>query len=170
MWKSSYFCDYELSDLSDLYALLYPNHSNLHIPRKHLLFSDLKVLGEHFTSNRSRSQRSSAVMAYWGDALSVKVGLIDYFLLHTVKNSDNRENENIFAKVKWYQDHLRAQHYYSPTHIVCTLFEHDNKYSFIPVSRLLCRCAVSPRLSLSFDYGQDYAIAVSPYFLTNAQL
>ena len=41
-------------------------------------------------------------------------------------------------------------------------------YTYLPASRLLCRCAVSPKLFLEFDYGQDYVYVVTPCLLANA--
>ena len=107
-----YFCDSDLDNLSGTYSTLYPNNTFTHIHRKHLLFNDLKVLGEQFTSKKSRSQRSSAIMAYWGEpALNtnnicpLKVGLVEYFFIHTLCSNNGTENEHLFAKVKWHQDH-----------------------------------------------------------------
>ena len=174
-----YFGECDLSNLSDTYGILYPDCTIPHIPRKHLLFYDLKVLGEHFTSKKSHSQKSCAIMAYWGEQSHfLKVGLVEYFFVHTIVSPRDSSSlveastqiEHIFAKVKWYQDHFRPLHYHYPIHLVCTLFEPENKYSFIPVSRVLCRCALSPKVSLTFDYGQDDAIVTSPYFLTHANL
>ena len=175
-----YFCDSDLENLTGTYSIIYPSHNIPHIPRKHLLFSNLKVLGEHFLSNISHSQRSSAIMAYWGDSPNtqvhvypLKVGLVEYFFVHTCRmrlSDGTSEVEHLFAKVRWYQDHFRPFHLYYPLRLVCALFESENKHSFIPVSRFLCRCAVSPKVSFTFDYGTDYAVVVSPYFLANANL
>ena len=170
-----YFCDSDLDNLSGTYSNLYPNNTFPHIHRKHLLFNDLKVLGEQFTSEKSRPQRSSAIMAYWGEpALNtnnicpLKVGLVEYFFIHTLCSNNGTENEHLFATVKWHQDHFRPLYLYPPIRLVYTLFESESKYSFIPISRFLCRSDLSPKLSFSFDYGQDYAIVVSPYFLAHA--
>lgn len=134
------------------------------------------MLSEHFISVRSLSQRSPVVMAYWGSPsptnhmYPVKIGLVEYYFLHSFSLSDSRkETKHLLAKVKWYQDHFRPFHFYFPIHLVCTLFEPENKYSFIPVSRFLCR-SVSPKLSLKFDYGNDYALVVSPYLIIHANI
>ena len=93
----------------------------------------------------------------------MKVGLVEY---HSLLSDSNKETKHLLAKVKWYQDHFRPFHFHFPLRLVFTLFEPENKYSFIPVSRFLCRCAISPKLK--FDYGNDYAFVVSPYLITHA--
>lgn len=166
-----YFCDSDLDNLSGTYSILYPNNTFPHIHCKHLLFNDLKVLGEQFSSEKSRSQRSSAIMAYWGEpALNtnicpLKVGLVEYFFIHTLCSNNGTENEHLFAKVKWHQDHFRPLYLYPPIRLDYILFESESKYSFILISRFLRRAALSPKVSFSFVYGQDYA---SPYFLAHA--
>ena len=99
-------CECDLSNLSDTYGILYPDCTIPHIPRKHLLFYDLKVLGEHFTSKKSHSQKLCAVMVYWGEQSHfLKVGLVECLFVHTDSSSlveANTEIEHIFARVKWY--------------------------------------------------------------------
>ena len=74
----------QLCEGKSRYSLFYPDFILLYIPRRHLVFHDLQVVGEHFLSSRSRSQRSVAVMAYWGESTGseckLKVGTIDYKL------------------------------------------------------------------------------------------
>ena len=83
-----YFYESDLANLSDTHNFLYANHTLQHIPRKHLLFNDLKVLGEHYLSIKSQSQRSVAIMAYWGSPATdtnlcpLKVGLVENFFIH----------------------------------------------------------------------------------------
>ena len=47
---------FDLANLTDTYNFLYPNLTFPHIPRKHLLFNDLKILGEHYLSNPTDRQ------------------------------------------------------------------------------------------------------------------
>lgn len=166
-------------NLNDMYSILYPNHTITHVPRKHFVFSTLRMLGEHFLSINSHSQRSPAIMAYWGcpppnsptGIRPLKIGIVDYFFIHTAVFPNSTEKKtHLFAEVKWFQEHIRPFHFHQPLRLVCTLFEPENKHSFIPVSRLLCRCAITPKLSLAFDYGVDNAIVVCPYFIAHANL
>ncbi|SMN02100.1 hypothetical protein SPONN_442 [uncultured Candidatus Thioglobus sp.] len=176
-----YFTDTELEALKNTYSLLYPDSTIPFVPRKHTIFYDVEVLGEHFLSRRSRSERSAVVMAYWNDKRStrtanpVKAGVVEYFFMHTIAlNSDTldetavkrKEVEHIFARVKLYSEHPRPSHLPYPLRLVSTMsFESD---SYIPVSRLLCRSAISSTTSFVFDYGEDNAFVVCPHFLANA--
>lgn len=169
-----YFSDFEVKHLEAAYSLLYPSSTFSYIPKKHIIFYDLKVFGEHFLSSRSRSARSSVVMAYWGEiGHSIKVGSIDYFFLHTItfnsdKESSGEKQENLFAKVKWYSDHFQPRYLPHPLYLVSTVPCIENCFSYIPVSRILCRCGISPETTFNFDYGNDTAFVICPYFLRNA--
>ena len=83
-----YLCDSDVN-LKDMYSILYPNHTITHVPQKHFVFSNLRVLGEHFLS--INSQRSPAIMACWGcpppnsptGIRFLKIGIVEYFIIHT---------------------------------------------------------------------------------------
>ena len=85
-----YFCGSDIESLTQMY-IIFPELSISHVTRKHLLFSDLQVLSEHFISIRSRSQSSPAIMAYWGNPSSrthvhpVKVGLVEYYFFNQLQ-------------------------------------------------------------------------------------
>ena len=79
-------------------------------------FSQLVVFGQQFTSLKSRSHKSTAIMAIWpgvtGNILDrnctsedIRVGLIEYFVSHTPTINDTSDQIHILAKIKWYQDH-----------------------------------------------------------------
>ena len=126
-------------------------------------------------------------MAYWSEVSrtgrTINVGTVDYFLVHTIalcscsSTTDicqppcpKRKVEHLFALVSWYSNHLQPLHLPYPLRLFSTGFCADSRYSFTPVSRLLFRFAISPNVSFTFDYGEDFALVVSPYFLTNAGL
>ena len=136
-----YFDDHEVADLKATYGLLYPDDYIPHIPKLNFTFTDLEVLGNHFTSSKSRSQQSKAVMAKWGETmsgnseLSVKVGIVEHFFSHTValcncsesitteqaghhQCSKRRKVEHLFAKVTWFTDHTRPYHFPFPLYLV----------------------------------------------------
>jgi len=76
-----------VADLEATDRLLYPDDYIQHIPKLKFAFTDLEVLGNYFTSTKSRSKQSKAVMAKWGESmfgdseLSVKVGIVEHFFL-----------------------------------------------------------------------------------------
>ena len=70
-------------------------------------------------------------MVYWGSPATdtnlcpLKVGLVEYFFIHSVliPSTDeirNTEARHMFAKVKWYQDHIRPFHLHHPLRLVGT--------------------------------------------------
>ena len=61
-----YLSDSDVLFLQEVYSNLYPSDRAFSfVPRKHIVISDVSVLGERFLSLRSRSQRSAVVMANW---------------------------------------------------------------------------------------------------------
>ena len=83
-----YFNDDEVDNLKLVYNKIYPESIFHHVPKCHFVFSDLEVLGEHYLSFKSRSQRSSTIMARWYDSagsnLTYKIGDIEFFFSHTI--------------------------------------------------------------------------------------
>lgn len=125
--------------------------------------SQLEVYGKVFISLHSRSHRSSAIMAIWpnvnGSILDrecntedIRVGLIEYLMLHTPNIAGMPDQAHIVAKVKWFQDHPRKNWYGNSIVLSATLFDGDSEASFVPVSRIMSRCAILKK-SILFDYG-----------------
>lgn len=88
-----YFSERNLSYLCEVYSKLYPtsDYTVSEVPRKHFVFSDITVLGERYLSLKSRSQRSTVILAYWchsGGSISTTMdkcmaGRVEYFFTHT---------------------------------------------------------------------------------------
>ena len=48
---------------------------------------------------------------------------------------------------------ILARIIYIPTIVLCsTVFDHESCACFMPISRLMCHCAISSPHSLTFDY------------------
>ena len=122
-----------------------------------------------------RSGRSSVVAACWsgvrggidkfGEA-APRIGQIKSFVVNETKisteNGQCMYKQHIFVLVHWYEEHPQ-QHYFSPPVLLCTtIFKDESCAIFMPVSRILSRCAISSRQSLSLENGFDYAIAAIP--------
>lgn len=63
-------------------------------------------------------------------------------------------------------DHPRRD-YLDTSVILTTVFDSDSCACFMPVSRIMSRCAISSPISLNFDYGVD---TVCHYVLNFRQL
>lgn len=183
-----YFSEYNLSYLCEVYLKLYPtsDYTVTEVPRKHFVFSDITVLGERYLSLKSRSQRSTVILAYWcdsGGSISTTMdkcmaGRVEYFFTHTCTISISTDTsgsaalpphkkekiEHVFAKVKWFGTHPRTHHFHYPLLLVTTVYENEGPGSIIPLSRIICRCGISTRQTVQFDYGEDSVYIISPYF------
>ena len=129
-------------------------------------------MGERFLSVKSRSQRSSIIAAKWcglngqidssGNS-KYRYGEVQYFIHHTAVNPENNRTEkHIFAAVKWIRIHSMQCSLPKPLEIVSTDFEPEGPATFIPVSRIKCRCAISQKELIQFDYGEDCVFIVCP--------
>ena len=68
---------------------------------------------------------------------------------------------HILAKVKWYEDHPRKQWFENSISLSATLFVAESEASFMPVSRIMLRCATIQQ-KIMFDYGEDNVIVCIP--------
>ena len=174
-----YLSDSDVVFLQEVYSNLYPADNAFNfVPKRHVIINDLSVLGERFLSRRSRSERSAVVMANWCrsacaiglNGTQFMAGEVQFYFLHTMDISTcatgakTKKVEHIFAKVKWFQTHQRPKEFGYPLLVVSTVFESEGPASIIPLSRIVCRCAISNRLSITFDYGEDNVHIVCPYF------
>ena len=75
--------------------------------------------------------------------------------------------KHLFAAVQWFRIHPRQGCTAKPLEIVSTDFEPEGPATFIPVSRIKCRCAISPKELIQFDYGEDCVYIVCPMIFVN---
>ena len=134
-------------------------------------------LKQIYTSTKSRTTRSSAIIALWpylsGILTSrrptmedIRVGIIEKFLLHTPEikqtNGDNSriimQQPHVLASVKCYQDH--PQKYYFGNGIA-TVPENTSCSSYIPVSRILSKCSYI-HTKVKFSYREDNVCVAIP--------
>ena len=87
---------------------------------KHVLlnykeFHQIEIYGHCYTSSKSRSRRSTCIMAIWPNCIGkitdhnctsedVRVRVIEYFVSHIPIITDIQNQEHILAKVNWYDD------------------------------------------------------------------
>ena len=125
--------EFETTDLQQMYGVLYGIENINMVPRKYTQFNQIRIIDQIYTSSRSRTSRSSVVIAVWSHLSSilssnptmnyVRVGTIEYFLLHTpvikiaaAGDSSTTENyvttkqDHLLAHIKWYQDHPQKFH------------------------------------------------------------
>ena len=178
--REKFMMESERTDLQEMYNILYGAEHVDHVPLQHTQFHQIRVFEQMYTSLKSRSSRSSAIIAVWphlsGIVTSntsmedVRVGIIEHFLLHTptlkaetdgLQSYEYKKEDHLLAYVNWYQDH--PQKFYMSNGIVlsATVSEHQTCSSFMPVSRIISRCAILST-ELHFDYGEDKVCIAIP--------
>ena len=170
-YKEKCFNDAEMSYLTEMYKLLYPTFDKLNISRFYHEYKKCIINGEEYISLHSRSQRSCAIAAKWrgitgidpyGEA-PVRVGQVISFVVHNViLDSDSSSKMHTLARVQWLGDHPCRDHFH-PSLLVCsTVPDNESSASFMPVSRIMCRCALSIPLSITFEFGLDHIYVSVP--------
>ena len=138
----------ETQYLKSLYKFLYPDINIIHISPFYTSAKKCVIANELFTTSNTR-QKSSVIMAYWPvenctSTLELQVGIIKQFLKHKIKvvvNETTKDITHIFCKIDWHIKHVQAN-WYGTSAILCTNMTYAMcPYSFMPVQRILHRCA-----------------------------
>ena len=161
-YKEKCFSAAEIFYLSEMYKLLYPTADHPGISRFYNEYKKCVINGEEYTSLHSRSQRSCAIAAKWrgirgidqnGEA-PVRVGQIVSFIEHNVI-LDCGSKTHLLVRVQWLGDHPCKFHFHPSVMVCSTVLDHESAASFMPIRRIICRCALSIPLSVTFDFGLD---------------
>ena len=160
------FNDIDVENISEMYKVLYPN-SEIIPARFYTESKEMFINGEYFISNESRSKRSPAILCQWAGVIGidtsgeapVRVGVVFAFIEHSVTEKIQASvttHKIVLARVKWLQYHPH-QFFFHPSSIIvsATLFDQEGPASFVPVSRIISRCALSDSFMYHFDYGED---------------
>ena len=172
--KEKYFGDSELGYLGEMYQVLYPTAST-DISRLYKECKKITINHMEYISTKARSQKSCAIAARWPGVVGIdsrgeaplRIGQVTSFIEHTLTFISNSETDSyskthILARVQWYCDHPRRNYLHSSTILCSTVFDHESCAYFIPVSRIMCPCAISSTVSLQFDYGTDNVLVAIP--------
>lgn len=133
------------------------------------------VNGEEFITTQSRSQRSAAIIAHWPGVISidenaeapVRVGVLTSVFRHSATIKENTSmtlttRAHVFAKVKWLEDHPYRHHLHQSVIISATTYTHESPASFIPLSRIIARCAIAQDVPYTFEFGEDRVCIAIP--------
>lgn len=124
-------------------------------------------------------QRSCAIAAKWcgisginGDGEApIRIGKVVSFIEHdlTITEADNSSSKksHTFVRVKWYSDHPHRDYIHSSVIICSSIFDHESSASFMPISRIMCRCAISQPHTCKFDFGEDRVVFAVPFIKFN---
>ena len=172
------FSDTEAQYLTDMYKLIYPPaaYKILHFDRFYKEIRQLYIGGELLISAKSRSQRSSAIVAHWPGVIGIdprgeaplRVGLVDHFLQHTLVIKPHLQPEtkecklHLLARVSWLDDHPYRDKYIPKVIMSALTHVPDGCVSYIPISRIHGRCAIV-ETTVTLDYGDDRVILAMPF-------
>ena len=144
----------ECKYLETVYQQLYPakqidNLSHFYLHANKVVLND-DIIGSVSSSNK----KASVIGAYWpskGSTLSninythLQIGTIQYFLEHKITLKDDSDTSvelcHLFCYVKWSVSHPQ-RNWFGASAIVTNLSqEADFPLMFMPVQRIVCRCA-----------------------------
>ena len=138
-------------------------------------FLRVKLGDQLYSSQAARTDRKSYICAYWlGDdetsidtAASCRPGCVQYYIKHNVAVECDNGQQIItmyLGFVTWYKRHPEKAHFLSPV----TLWDLENvplsAASFIPTSRIICRC-MQGKLNMSFPdrpYNNGKVVIINP--------
>lgn len=174
--REKYLTEEAREALAEMYSTIY-GAQNVHVPLYYEEFCEVKLCQNTYTSSKSRSTRSATIAAIWPSPSSildsrspfgddVRVGVIQYFLLHTpvlksLDKGDQVQKTHILAQIEWYQDHPFKFSLGNGVILAATVPEPSFAASFMPISRIISCCAVIHH-KVAMDHGEDYVCVALP--------
>lgn len=115
-------------------------------------FDRVKVGNKLISSKKAKSERSSFICAQWLDKYGsicasqtlCRPGKVLCFFKHCMtitKNGQTKRHYSLLAFTRWYKVHPEKNYLLSPITLWSPEFEPVNCTSFLPISRIMCRCA-----------------------------
>ena len=178
--KEKFMMEIDRELLKEMYNAIYGEDHIDHVPLRYTHYNQIRIFDQMFTSEASRTTRSSVIIAVWpylsGILTSqmptrenVRVGLVQHYMLHIPilksqvesNNSIVEPKEHLLAYIHWYQDHPKKFMLNNGIVISATIAEQVTAASYMPVSRIISRCAVVSS-TFQFDYGTDRVYVAIP--------
>ena len=171
--REKYFTEIVRDALNDMYCAIYGKEFVVQVPLRYEEFYQLKIFKSVLSTSKSRSSKSTAVIAAWPSPSGiltgrkpmpddVRVGTIEYFFSHqpTILLCEGDANRavatpHLLARVKWFQDHPQKFLLKNGIVIASTVYESEQCSTFIPVSRIITQCATVTKY-LQLSYGEDH--------------
>lgn len=161
-----------------MYTVLYPS-VKFEVARYYKNYKKVIINNVEYVSSRCRSQRSAVVAAKWPGVVGIdkygeaplRIGLITAFIDHEIVLTPTDLNcaptslSHILAHIQWYGDHPCRDHFQSHVLLTSTVFDSPSCACFMPISRIMCQCAISSPISLTFTYGEDFILVAVPLYV-----
>lgn len=174
--KERYLHEDKREMLTTMYAAIYGNENIVHVPLHYEEYREVEIHGTTYISAKSRSSRSSSIVAVWPSPRGVletrtpskediRIGSVNYFLLHdAIVNIPGQEEAcitHLLAEMEWFQDHPQKFHFGNGIVAGAPVSEPFSSVSFMPVSHILTQCAVVNQ-KFQMDYGEDSLLVALP--------
>lgn len=137
-----------IEKLNDMYSIIFKDHTLTHVSRLCRRFVRVKVAGTLYSSRKARTDRNSFICAHWlgDDDKSVNTGTfcrpgcVQYYIKQNVILDRNTSVTMYLANVQWYKKHPEKHYFLSPNTLWYSDYVQLSEASFMPISRMACRC------------------------------
>lgn len=164
-----------------MYSIIFKNNKVTHVGQLCRRFFRVKVAGTLYSSKKARTDRNSYICAYWlgGDDKSVNTeticrpGCVQYYIKQNVILDYNTSVTMYIANVQWYTTHPEKYYFLSPNTLWYPDYVPPSEASFMPISRMACRCMQGEIPKMNFpdrQYNNGKVIIINPVACVNLVL
>ena len=139
------------------------------------MFYEIDIFGEQFTSVKSKRNHNPVVTAYWpasleqnGPNCEFSAGVIQYFftipfsiIMPSNGAVEPQQISHLFARVHWFEKHPCQEVLHYPYKVFATLTKNGGSSTFLPLSRIMSRCAVCDT-TMKFVFETDNVLLLCP--------
>ena len=170
--------DEPMEKVKAMYDIIFKNHKVTHVSRLCRRFVRVKLAGTLYSSKKARTDRNSYICAYWlgDDDKSVNTeticrpGCVQYYIKQNVILDYNTSVTMYLANVHWYATHPEKYYFLSPNTLWYPDYVPLSEASFMPISRMACRCMQGEILEMTFPdrpYNNGKVIIINPIGCVN---
>ena len=134
-----------------MYKVIFSKYSIINVSCLCQRFDRVKLGDILYSSQKARTDKNSYICAYWigssddliDSASTCRPGLVKYYIKHTISVQHNSEHflmTSYLAFVQWYKKHPEKNYFRPSNTIWYPDFAPLSQASFMPISRIACRC------------------------------
>ena len=161
----------QVRQITQVINQLYPNKFITFLPHYYKICGKVTLGGDLIGSTLpgGNNAASSVVMAYWSgsgdnlhaiDLTQMRVGVVQYFIIHSVKLSSSLEPIHsisplhVFAYVMWKKLHHHWDYFGASSTVSTDEFELPTASCYLPVQRISCRAA-NAIMNIKFKHASE---------------
>lgn len=171
-----------VESLTIMYTLTLRDHTLVHVSCLCRRFVWVKLAGKLYSSQLAKIDRNNFICATWlgsdnksiDTATSCRPGCIQFFLKHTTTVQYNHKQSLLttyLTFVQWYKVHPEKNYLYTPNTIWYPDYEPLSEASFMPISRITCRCMQGEHMMLFPErlFNNAKVIVINPISCANLE-